>query len=117
VDGQPQFPVGLEAYNIMIVLKYFKTLLHSSARPHCPCHLGIQLTNLLADEMVDEKSYQVVRYMDLMMSTRYQVKNLQWTISPCSWKSSILDLSSSPRPSLLFNTTTACGIFSAYHST
>src|SRR6266702_724987 len=57
----------LTAYNISIVRQNTATFFGQAALPPPPHHPDL-LNRLTADEMADEESYQVVRYMDLAMS-------------------------------------------------
>jgi len=56
----------LNAYNISIVRQNSAMFFGQAALPPPPHHLDL-LNRLTADEMADEESYQVVRYMDLAM--------------------------------------------------
>ena len=56
----------LTAYNITVVRQNATTFFGQAALPPPPRHPDL-LNRLTADEMEDEESYQVVRYMDLAM--------------------------------------------------
>lgn len=56
----------LTAYNITILRQNTATFFGQAALPPPPHHPDL-LNRLTADEMADEESYQVVRYMDLAM--------------------------------------------------
>lgn len=56
----------LTAYNITVVRQNADVFFGQAALPLPPHHPDL-LNNLTADEMADEESYQVVRYMDLAM--------------------------------------------------
>ena len=56
----------LTAYNITIARQNTATFFNQAALPPPPHHPDL-LNRLTADEMVDDESYQVVRYMDLAM--------------------------------------------------